>query len=365
VLFLIDEVQGTAAGGTERQLFQNIIALSQAGFSVELAILRSAAGISSDFPVHALEFPQKLFSPAGLAAMRRLRNWISKSRFDIVQTFFTDSNLIGPVIAKKAGTRVVIGSRRNLNHWMSSNYARFQRLSNRFADRLIANSEVVKEVVIRTEHAPAAKIDVLYNGIDVPRFERRPEVRRRLRTELNLSDGTVVVGNVANLRPVKGVEELLEAAAIVVKRISNVRFLQAGQGELHDVVQRRMKELELEANFTLLGRRDDVQDLLSAFDIGVLTSRAEGFSNSVLEYMAAGLPIVVTDVGGNREALAETGTIVPPRNVQAIADALIEFAIDPAKRNSLGNAALTRVRENFSNDAIQQKLVAYYQRLLQ
>jgi glycosyltransferase involved in cell wall biosynthesis len=366
VLFLIDEVEGLAAGGTERQLFQTIDALSGSEFQVELAVLRGSFGSdSAGCPVHNLDFPRKLASLDGLRALIRLRNWLRFRRFKIVHTFFTDANLVGPIAAKLAGVTAIVGGRRNLNHWMSPRFARFQRISNMFVDVLLANSEMVKEAVYRTEGIRASKIEVIYNAIDIGRFQRNLQSRVRLRQEFGFADDHVVIGNVANLRVIKGVPDFLEAAAIVAGTNPNCRFIQVGEGELRQTIEARIDELGLQNTFHLLGRRNDVPDLLSAFDIGVLTSHAEGFSNSILEYMAAELPVVVTDVGGNREALGETGIIVASRDVGAISSALQRLASDPELRQTMGTLVSQRVRELFAADTIRERWLYFYRSLLQ
>lgn len=365
VLFLIDEVEGLAAGGTERQLFQLIHALGGSEFQVELAVLRG--GFNSDLVgclVHNLDFPRKLASLSGVRSLVRLRSWIRSRRFDIVQTFFTDANLIGPIAARLAGVPAIIGGRRNLNHWMSPAFARFQRISNLFVDVLLANSEMVKQAVCRTEGVRASKVQVIYNAIDTERFQREPQMRANLRHDFGFADDHVVVGNVANLRAIKGVPDFLEAAATVARINPNCRFVQVGDGELRDSIEARIDELGLRNKFLLLGRRDDVSDLLSAFDVGVLTSHSEGFSNSILEYMAAGLPVVVTDVGGNREALGETGIIVAPGDVSAIASALQRLASDAELRQTMGASASQRVGKSFASESIRELWLSFYRDLL-
>jgi glycosyltransferase involved in cell wall biosynthesis len=365
VLFLIDELEGLAAGGTERQLFQFIRALSGSEFQVELAVLRG--NFSSDAagcPVHNLNFPRKLASLDGLRALLGLRNWLRPRRFHIVHTFFTDANLIGPIAAKLAGVPAVIGGRRNLNHWMTPGFARLQRVSNMFVDVLLANSEMAKEAVCRTEGVRASKIEVIYNAIDIERFRRNLQTRAELRNEFGFADDHVVIGNVANLRAIKGVPVFLEAAAMVSRTNPNCRFMQVGEGELRESIEARIDELGLRSTFLLLGRRNDVPDLLSAFDVGVLTSHAEGFSNSILEYMAAELPVVVTDVGGNREALGETGIIAAPGDVGAIASALQRLAPDAELRKTMGASAFQRVRELFAAESIREVWLNFHRAML-
>jgi glycosyltransferase involved in cell wall biosynthesis len=165
---------------------------------------------------------------------------------------------------------------------------------------------------------------------------------------------------------VKGVEELIDAAALVLQEHSNCFFIHVGEGELRPQVEAKVSALRISDRILFPGRRSDVPRLLSACDLAVLSSRAEGFSNAILEYMAAGLPVVATDVGGNREALGnDSGFLVPARNPQALAQAISQLVADRNLRVTIGEAAAHRARTLFSTEQSIERLVEYYAELVE
>ncbi len=131
---------------------------------------------------------------------------------------------------------------------------------------------------------------------------------------------------VANLRPVKSVDTLIRAAAIVVRDIPDARFVIVGDGPLRDPLLKLTSDLSLTDHIKFVGSTQDVHALLATAGIGVLTSTSEGFSNAILEYMCAGLPVIATNVGGNRESVTDaTGYLIPPSDPSALAAKLIDL----------------------------------------
>lgn len=365
ILYMIDEMVALTAGGTERQILQMARMMQTSGARVQLCVLRGTEWMRDEglgIPVYWAGFTS-VKHPSGLNALRKLRNWIKRQHFDVVQTFFVESNIIGPVLASFAGIPVILGSRRNLNYWMGSSSARLQRLSNHFATRLVANCEAVKQAVIVSEDADPSKIDVIYNGLDLSSFHRDSAVREQVRRELNIADEQKLIGNVSTLRPVKGTETFLQAAALIHRIRPEARFVLVGNGPLLPALREQVRSLDLENVFHFAGAQLDIARYLQAFDIAVLSSDSEGFSNSILEYMAMGLPVVATDVGGNSEALADTGKLVPAKDASALSAAIIEFLQLPALAQSIGQAAQQRAQE-FDIENARRRLLQYYQELL-
>ena len=365
ILYLIDEMEAITAGGTERQVLQMIRLVRQAGLAPELCVLRGTRWLSEEqvgCPVHFGRLGT-LRSPRGLVELCRLVAWMRRRRFHIAQTFFVEANLWGPLLARLARVPVVLGSRRNLNYWMSSLMAKVQWVSNLLATRLIANCEAVKKCVMEREKVNPAKVDVLHNGIDTDRFVPDADRRKKVRAKLGLSEAEILVGNVSVLRPIKGVEHFLVAASLVAAESPAARFLVVGEGPLRPWLERMIGRLGLQGCFWLVGSQEDVLSYLNACDIAVLSSDSEGFANSILEYMAVGLPCVATDVGGNREVLGEAGSLlVPPANAADLAEALLGLIHDPDRRQTLSTAARRRARQHFSLDQTQERLVHYYRR---
>ncbi len=189
------------------------------------------------------------------------------------------------------------------------------------------------------------------NGVDV-NARSRARSRRAVRESLGMPAEAIVVGAVGTLRPVKGHRYLLQAAVQATACAASLRFLLIGR--MHEPTTSALttfcRRAKLGDRVAFLGARSDVADLLSAMDIFCLPSLSEGMPNSVLEAMAAGLPVVATDVGGNPEVVVdgETGCLVPPRDPSALAAALVRLAGDPQLRSQMGRAGLARASAHFS-----------------
>jgi glycosyltransferase involved in cell wall biosynthesis len=215
------------------------------------------------------------------------------------------------------------------------------------------------------EGIPEAKVRLIYNGIEVSRaLPDRAEARRAL----GIADDALVGVVIANLIHYKGHRELVRGLSHLEQELrADWRILVAGRdhgirAELEALAAAR----GISHRIQFLGEYSDIPVLLAAADFGLLTSREEGFSNVILEGMAAGLAMIVTDVGGNAEAVlhAKTGFVVPPRDPKAIGDAIVTLARDPEARKRLGVAGRKRVEEEFSIDKCVKAHLDLYQELL-
>ena len=370
ILFLIDEIGGIAEGGTERQVLQLIELAIRLGYEPRLAVLRGTEWLTQEQAGCPIYFAgaNSLLRPSGWSACASLVQWMKQERISLVQTFFVECNICGPWLGRLAGVPVIVGSRRNLNQWQGRPawvepwMLMLQRLTNRSADCVIANSLVVAEETFKTERLPHRKLHVAYNGIDLAKFSRLDELREQARQMLGIGQDEIVVGNISCFRKVKGIPQFVDAARLVLEKEPHMRFLAVGDGEQHALVVERIRHYGLEDRFHLAGQQTDVLPYLAAMDIGVLSSLAEGFSNSLLEYMASGLPAVATEVGGNREALEGAGILVPPDDPEALAEAILELR-SAALRQKLGLAARQRV-ERFSLARAEKRMKEIYAELL-
>ena len=371
ILFLIDEIGGIAEGGTERQVLQLIEMATRLGYEPRLAVLRGTEWLAEEQAGCPIYFAgaNSLLRPSGWRACARLVQWMRRERISLVQTFFVECNIFGPWLGRMAGVPAIVGSRRNLNQWggrsawVGSLMPMLQRLTNVSADCVIANSLVVAEETLKTERLPNRKMHVAYNGIDLAKFSWLDQLRDQARQMLGIGPDEIVVGNISCFREVKGLPQFVDAARIVLEKEPRMRFLAVGDGEQYALVVDRIRQYGLEDRIHLAGQQTDVLPYLAAMDIGVLSSLAEGFSNSLLEYMASGLPAVATEVGGNREALDGAGILVPPDNPQALANAILELR-SSALREQMGLAARQRV-ERFSLARAEKRMKEIYAELLQ
>lgn len=231
------------------------------------------------------------------------------------------------------------------------------------ADAIAAISEGVRRALVESG-VPEARIRVIPSGIDLAPFET-PFDREAARASLGLDPGDVLAIQVAALAPHKSQTTLLQAAAKVAGTAPRLRVWIAGEGSLRDRLEAEHETLGLGERVRLLGFRVDVTALLRAADLFVLSSYLEGLGTSVLDAMAAGLPVVATEVGGVPEVVrhGETGLLVPPRDPEALAGAMSRLAGDPALRDSMGRAGRALARE-FGADRTAGATRALYEELL-
>jgi glycosyltransferase involved in cell wall biosynthesis len=327
VAFIIDVIESPTAG-TEKQLVTLIKGLDRSVFNPYLCALRRSAWLEEEFdlcPVHFLD-AGSFRNPKTYLNILKFSRFLKKNNIDILQTHFRDSNIAGILAAKIAGTKTVISTRRNQGYWHTSLDRVILRLINRWVDCFISNSMSTKAWATGVEGIPPEKISVIHNGMDLEPFRASRSFRKAVRAELGIKDTAPVAGIVANLRPVKGLDVFLMAAALVKKSLPEARFLIIGEGPERKNLQKLSSALGLDKSVLFLGRRQDIPRLLGALDAGALTSHSESFSNAVVEYLAAGLPVVCTDVGGCREAVEDgvNGFVVRPGDHVHVAEGLLK-----------------------------------------
>lgn len=241
-------------------------------------------------------------------------------------------------------------------------------------DRVTAVGRFVRDALVEREGIPGKRIQVIYNGIDPERFPQGSQaqaVRVQVRQELGISLDQVVAVQVARFHPVKDHETGLRAWAEVQRRWAGGRqpgslLLLVGDGPQRPVMEKLTEELGIAGSVRFLGVRNDVERLLTASDLFMLSSLSEGISVTLLEAMAAGLPVAATDVGGNSEVVEEerTGFLSPRQDVQRLAENLWRLLKDPDLRRKLGAAGRQRVLERFTQARMHQEYAQLYARML-
>lgn len=271
-----------------------------------------------------------------------------RERVDVVHTHNSYMWLYAGPAGRWAGARVAHTEHSNIPKekwklkWASKGLARI-------TGRIIADSKIVADFMIHETGLPEKKIQVIYNGVDAGRFEKKHDIAA-LRRSLGLAEEDRVVGTIARLVPVKNHAVLLDAFDRIAQRIKNVRLLIVGDGELRGEMEEKARRLGLQARVHFLGAREDIPDLLPVMDLFVLSSESEGLSIALLEAMAAGLPVVATRVGGTPELVihGETGLLVRSGHPLELADAITRLLSQPALAAQYGRAGRERVRRFFN-----------------
>lgn len=355
-------------GGTEQHLLRVLPRLRRRGLDISLFVLErggkleaamTAAGVDVIGPARRL--PRRLHALlAGVSLRYHLRN----VRPDIVHFFLSEPYLIGSfAMSGIDGIRRVM-SRRSLNAYQARYplLARVERWLHGHTAVLLGNSSAVV-AELRAECDEVEKIGLIHNGIEIAAAVD-VGTRQRVRERLGLPADSFVLAVNANLIPYKGHRDLFAALDLIKGKLSMPwRLLLIGRDQ---GIESELRSLAKESGFAdhvdWLGERSDAQSLLAAADIVVLPSHEEGFSNSLIEAMCCGLPVIATSVGGNVDAIAHeaTGLLTPARDPQALAAALMRFYEDAGLRSRLGAAARARAVSNFSIDDCVARYVNLY-----
>jgi glycosyltransferase involved in cell wall biosynthesis len=304
----------------------------------------------------------------GLKTALKLRRLIRAGHVDIVHTFFETSNTWGGLIAKLSGRSLLISGRRDMGILRLKKHHIAYKLINRISDGFVAVSESVRNYSINTEGLDPSRVFTVHNGVDLARIDST-NGEAALRARLALPEGCSVVATVANIRKIKGLDTLLQAAAIVRREFPCVRFLVAGgclEQRHFAELQNQVRTFGLDDNVRFLGRFEEVFSLLKLSNVFCLLSRSEGFSNALLEAMASGLPCVATRVGGNPEAIedGQNGFLVPAEDPNTAAQRIAQLLRNPEQARRVGRAARQTVEESFTVDKMSSQLARLYQCLL-
>lgn len=373
-------VNGFGMGGTERHVVNVGRAIDRTRFDLHLGCFRRWGHFLEEIEsrhVPIWEYPIDSLHNAGtLRAQLRFARDLRRLRIRIVHAYNFYPNVFALPAARLARIPLVLASIRDTGVYQTTNQKRAQRLMCRLAHCIVVNAEAVRQWLVE-EGFRRDNIVVIRNGVDLSRFEKRGD-GPRLRRELGIPQGAPIVAVVTRLHELKGLDYFLQAAAAVAGRYPDVRFLIVGDRYgLKDrmVVREDAYQAELEClaahlgiahRVVFSGFRLDIPELLAEVAVSVLPSLSEGLSNSLLESMAAGVPVVATRVGGSPEAVEDgvSGLLVPPRDAAALAEGMNALLGDAALARRLGEAARRRIADHFSLESMTRELERLYLRLL-
>ncbi len=346
-------------GGVPLHVYRLATSLDPHEFDLQVACLSPPGEVAAMLNDAGIEtFACGARTPWDARALWRLARVIRGQRPDLVHAFLFHANtaacLIGPLVGVAPGRIITEIQTVEIDRpW----HLAVGGLSSRLCRYVVGNSPAVVDHLQRAGHVPAARLKLIVGGVDPDRFADAIPVDRG---SLDVPDDAFLLLWVGRLDPVKGLDELIDAVALL--NDSRIRLVLAGEGPYESTTRRRVADAGLTDRARFLGRRGDVPNLLASADMFVFPSRTEGLPNALLEAMAAERPIVTTDVAGCRDLIADgqTGLLVPPRQPAQLADAIRRLIDDADLAARLGRAAKLHVTDRYSFAATVAKYAMLY-----
>jgi glycosyltransferase involved in cell wall biosynthesis len=362
-LLVLDQFSKTLGGG-ERIVLRLAGLLPQYGYRASILTFFAdpeSPGLQSPpCPVYLLPL-QRTYDLSALRAAFELRRFLKQQRIQIVQTFFESSDLWAGFVTKSMSDAKLIWSRRDMGILRDRKHRIAYRLMSGVPDKVFAVSEQVRQHCVVADRIAPPRVQTIYNGLDLADWDAISLPAKH--------PGRFVVTTVGNIRRVKGHDVFIRAAASVVKQFPDVSFSIAGEilePAYFQELETLVRDLDLSGNFHFAGGVTDLREHLSTADIFVLPSRSEGFSNAIIEAMAASLPVVATGVGGNAEAVEDgvSGFIVPSEDPAALAGPIIRLLSDPLTAQAMGAAGKKLAAEKFTTGAMMRQITLTYAQVL-
>ncbi|MBL7196689.1 MAG: glycosyltransferase family 4 protein [Candidatus Omnitrophica bacterium] len=307
-----------------------------------------------------------------LLALFELILLITKKDYRIVHTHNSKAGILGRIAANICRVSVIIHTQHScvfkygtLNYFQKKFYYFLEKISAKFTDKIIYISEPLRQEFLNAKIGSEQKSVTIYSGIEIEKFKIDVDILKK-RSQLGLKSSDFIVGVVSRLEPGKGNEFIIKSIPKIIQKISNIKFVFVGGGPLKANLETLSKSLGVREKIMFLGLRDDVPELLQIFDIVCLASLYEGMGRVILEAQAAGRPVVVTKVGGIVDIVAEnkTAILVAPRDVDALAFAIIKLIDNGNLRKNMSTAAEEFVDYRFSSKKMVQDIILVYRQLL-
>ena len=357
-------------GGVERTLTSILPRLDKKKYKVYLCCLFKRDKLadtmeSLNIPIIKFKMRARLdFDGKYIIGILRLAYLMKKMQIDIVHTHLYRANIAGRIAAKLAGVPVIIANEHNIDSWKKFPQKLNDRVLAGITNKIIVVSNAVKDFYINKIGIPEDKITTIYNGVDIPKFQIHVDINKK-KKEFGIKSSEKIITIIGRLHQQKGHCYFLKAAQIIVKKKPNVKFLIVGDGPLGSQLRDMSNDLKISKNVIFAGLRNDIPQILAMSDISVLTSLREGFSITVLESMAAGKPVIATNVGGNSEIIehGKTGFIIQPKSPEDMALYSLNLINNQELAKRMGQEAEKRVL-NFSIDRMVEKTENLYKFLI-
>jgi sugar transferase (PEP-CTERM/EpsH1 system associated) len=367
---LMHVVLNLRVGGLERVVVDLVRSLDRTRYRVEVCCLDEGGDLQRE--IESLGVPVTVLGMSqvgGGVVLDRLVGLMRAGGIEVVNTHNVLAHKFGALAARCAGVPVVVHTKHGRNFvgrpFEHPKIQVYGHLLSWITDRIVAVSDDARDVCRRYELVPPWKLVTIPNGVDVRRFEVAVD-RPALLLELGIPADARIVGNVARFVPEKDQATLVRALARVLAAMPQAFLLLVGDGPLMDAAARLAQDLGVADRVRLAGRRRDIPPILKLLDVFALSSITEGTSISLLEAMAAGVPVVATAVGGNPALVTHgvTGLLCPSRDPEALAARILEVLRDPARSGALAAAGKARVADAFSVERAAAAYAGLYEDLL-
>ncbi|HMP74724.1 MAG TPA: glycosyltransferase [Kiritimatiellia bacterium] len=353
-------------GGTEGQCARTAMQLAGAGWPQRVGVSRRegyflGAVEHACGPVHEMRI-HAMLRPGTVLEIHRLVRFIRAEHIALVHAWDADAAIFGALAANWAGIPLIT-SRRDLGEIYGPRKLLLMRWADRRAHAVVVNARAIARSAA-CRGVAAERIHVIPNILDAVEFDQRASTPHASLPELGPGRWIAMV---ARLDPEKDVQTLLRAVPLVVRQVPESRFLIVGDGRERTSLEQLAARLGILAQVRFAGEYNEIPALLKRCAAGVLVpNRNEGLSNTILEYMAAGLPVVATECGGNRELVEDgrNGFVVPAGDADAVADRLVRLLRDPQRSHEMGASGRALIAAHHQPDAIAARFAALYRSIL-
>ncbi len=361
-------IEGGLVGGAEKILVTVIKKIDKTRYRVKACLLKPSDVLEDELktlgvPIFVLNMTGKWDIPS----ICRLMFFMRREKIDIVHSSLYASNTAGRIAAILARVPAIIAWEHGEIFTKNAGHCRVDRVLAKFTNCILTCSKVAKEEIIRKERIPSNKIRVIYNCVDLDRFNVSKDTSKATRRDLGVASDEILIGNAGALaNEVKGQGYLIRAMPQIIKKFPKAKLLLAGEGPSKSDYIQATKRLNISDKVIFTGFRRDIPEVMSTLDLYVSSSIYETLPISIIEAMYLRKPVVTTDVGGVSEVVIdnETGRLIPAKDVDALADAITSLLSDQDQMRRMGEAGLKRVKEKFSPALIIKEIEKLYKGFL-
>lgn len=364
ICYLLPELKW---GGSEKHVIHLARGLRERGYDTEIVCLfregiLAGEAREGEIPLTCLNLPYQW----GFRTFYQILKWIRANPIDVLHTCLFGFHFFAASPARFLGIPTILASQREIPHWQKRRHRLLSRLGNLFVDRVVSCSKAAERWVLEKEKICPEKVLTLYNGVDLAQFNPFP-ADGVVRRQFGIPENAPLIGTVANFAFEKGYPYLLDAVQTLLTQDPSLWFLLVGSGPFENEIKKKARQIPNHRQIIFAGHRSNIPRLLASLDVFLLASVMEGFPNVLLEAMAMAKPVIATGVGGIPELIesGKNGILVPPKNGEALAQAVLSLLKDRKKAEAMGSAAEELIRRSFTLDRMIDQYENLYLSLLQ